>query len=353
VKRTLVIAPQWIGDAVMAEPLLAALAGRGERLVVAALPWVAPVFAAMPEVAEIIALPFAHGRLDWSARRRAAANFRGRFDAAYVLPNSIKSALVPWLARIPERIGYRGEGRPWLINRGLANPAGRPPMVAFYGALAGADFDAGRAPRLQLDSTRLDDAVAAVGLQRGRFWTFAPGAEYGPAKRWPAAHYAALARSLHAADGALVALLGSSGEAALCEEIAAAAPGACCVLAGKTALLDAMALIAASRGVASNDSGLMHVAAAFGVPQVAVFGSTSPLHTPPLNEHARVLWLKGELGLDCMPCFERTCRYGHTLCLTGVSPERVEAEFLAASHSAATTSPTPPSWREGPGRERT
>ena len=136
-RNSLVVAPQWIGDAVMAEPLLAELASRGERLTVAALPWVAPVFRAMPEVAEIVELPFAHGRLDWSVRRRVARGLRGRFDAAYVLPNSIKSALVPWLARIPTRVGYRGEGRPLLLNRALPNPRGRPPMVMFYGALAG------------------------------------------------------------------------------------------------------------------------------------------------------------------------------------------------------------------------
>ena len=122
----------------MAEPLLATLAERGERLVVAALPWVAPAFAAMPEVEETIELPFAHGRLDWKARRRTAGELRGRFDVAYVLPNSLKSALVPWLARIPERVGYRGEGRPWLVNRTLPNVPGRPPMVAYYGALADA-----------------------------------------------------------------------------------------------------------------------------------------------------------------------------------------------------------------------
>jgi heptosyltransferase-2 len=331
VKRALVIAPQWIGDAVMAEPLLATLAERGERLAVAALPWVAPVFAAMPEVAETIEWPFAHGRLDWRARRRIAAGLRGRFDIAYVLPNSIKSALVPWLARIPERVGYRGEGRPLLVNRSLPNPPGRPPMTMFYGALAGAAFDAQRRPRLHLEPTQLDAAATAAGLRRGSFWAFAPGAEYGPAKRWPAAHYAALAHALHAADGTPVALLGSSGEAALCATIAAAAPGACQVLAGRTSLLDAMALIAGSRGLASNDSGLMHVAAAFGVAQVAVFGSTSPLHTPPLNERARVLWLKEELQLDCMPCFDRTCRFGHTRCLTGVAPERVEAALRAAT----------------------
>jgi len=338
--NTLVVAPQWIGDAVMAEPLLAALAARGERLTVAALPWVAPVLRAMPEVAEIVELPFAHGRLDWAARRRVAASLRGRFDAAYVLPNSIKSALVPWLARVPLRVGYQGEGRPWLLNRRLPKPAARPQMVAYYSALAGTAFDAAARPRLRLDDAVIDAALAAAGLVRGSYWAFAPGAEYGPAKRWPARHYAALARSLHGADGAIVALLGSAGEKALCDEIAALAPGACRVLAGATTLLDAIALIAASGGLASNDSGLMHVAAAFALPQVAVFGSTSPLHTPPLNAFARVLWLKGELGLDCMPCFERTCRFGHYGCLEGVAPARVEASLRdAASASGATTQP--------------
>ena len=311
----------------MAEPLLAELATRGERLTVAALPWVAPVFRAMPEVAEVVELPLAHGRLDWSARRRVARELRGRFDVAYVLPNSIKSALLPWLANIPLRIGYRGEGRPLLLNRRLANPEGRPPMVAFYGALACTDFDAGARPKLHLDAGTVDSALSRSGLAPGAYWTFAPGAEYGPAKRWPPEHYAALARSLHGADGADVVLLGSPGEAALCESIAALAPRACRVLAGKTSLLDAMAMIAASRGLASNDSGLMHVAAAFGVPQVAVFGSTSPEHTPPLNPNARVLWLREELKLDCMPCFDRTCRFGHYRCLTGVSPARVESSL--------------------------
>jgi heptosyltransferase-2 len=328
--RSLVIAPQWIGDAVMAEPLLAALAARGESILVAALPWVAPALRAMPQVGEIVELPFAHGRLDWAARRRVAASLRGRFDAAYILPNSIKSALVPWLARVPVRIGYYGEGRVLLLNRRLPNPEGRPPMVAFYGALAGADFDASARPRLRLDDAAIDAALTASGLVRGGFWVFAPGAEYGPAKRWPADHYAVLARSLHAADDAPVVLLGSKGEAALCDSIATAAPGACRVLAGKASLLEAMALIAASRGLASNDSGLMHVAAAFGVPQVAVFGSTSPEHTPPLNANARVLWLRDELRLDCMPCFDRTCRFGHTLCLVGVAPARVESALRDA-----------------------
>ena len=142
--RSLVVAPQWIGDAVMAEPLLATLAARGETITVAALPWVAPVFTAIAEVQATIELPFAHGRLDWGARRRVAASLRGRFDVAYVLPNSFKAALVPWLARVPRRIGYRGELRGALLSDVLDRPAGRPPMVPFYGALAGGAFDRAR-----------------------------------------------------------------------------------------------------------------------------------------------------------------------------------------------------------------
>lgn len=323
--NSLVIAPQWIGDAVMSEPLMRTLAAQGEHLTVAALPWVAPVYHAMPQVAEVIELPFAHGRLDWAGRRRIARDLRGRFERAYILPNSIKAALIPFLAGIPRRIGYHGEGRWLLLNERLPNPGGRPPMVAFYRALGGGEAHDPAPPRLAFDDQRLRQLTAAHGLAPGAYWAFAPGAEYGPAKIWPPAHYADLARRLHGRHGQPIVLLGSGKEAALCEEIAQGAPGACRVLAGKTSLLDAMGLIAAARGVVSNDSGLMHVAAAFGIPQVAVFGSTSPEHTPPLNPRARVLWLKDELQLDCMPCFERTCRYGHYRCLTGVSAERVDA----------------------------
>jgi heptosyltransferase II len=326
--RALVVAPQWIGDAVMSEPLLRRLADRGERLSVGALPWVAPVYRAMPQVAEVLEWPLAHGRLDWTLRRRIAAGLRGRFERAYVLPNSLKSALIPWLARVPLRSGYRGEGRYLLLNRRAANPPGRPPMASFYAALAGAgDVPA---PRLVVAAERCVHAARSAGVAPGAYWVFAPGAEYGPAKCWPAAHYSTLARSVHASSGCPVLLLGSGKEAALCESIARDAAPACRVLAGQTSLDDAMALIAAARGLVSNDSGLMHVGAAFGIPQVAVFGSTSPLHTPPLNERARVLWLKDELGLACAPCFDRTCRFGHTRCLVELPPQRVHAALEQA-----------------------
>jgi heptosyltransferase-2 len=328
--RSLIVAPQWIGDAVMTEPLLARLSARGEQLTVAALPWVAPVYRAMPQVREVIDLPFAHGRLDWSERKRVAAQLRGRFDVAYVLPNSLKSALIPWLAGIPKRVGYQGEGRYVLLNHRLKSPAGRPPMVAFYGALAGEAVASNERPQLRFDEAVLQTATRAANVEPGAYWAFAPGAEYGPAKCWPAPHYAALAASLLKQYGQPVLLMGSGKEAALCEEIAAAAPGACIVMAGKTSLIDAMALIKAARGMVSNDSGLMHVAAAFGVPQAAVFGSTSPEHTPPLNPRARVLWLKQELQLECSPCFERSCRFGHYRCLTELSPMRVETALRQA-----------------------
>ncbi len=319
----------------MSQPLLARLAARGERVTVAALPWVAPVFRAMEDVDQVIELPFSHGRLDLAARLRLAAQWRGRFDVAYVLPNSLKSALLPFLARIPRRIGYHGESRWGLLTERLSNPVGRPPMVAFYSALAGplSIENQNARPRLVFPQLMLDAFTAEQGLTAGGYFAFAPGAEYGPAKCWPAAHYASLAASLHRRHGLPVLLLGSAKEREACEGIAAAAdavsPGACKVLCGNLQLIDAMALIAGARGVASNDSGLMHVAAAFGVPQVAMFGSTSPEHTPPLNRHAAVLWMKQELALDCAPCFDRVCRFGHTRCLTELPPQRAEQALEA------------------------
>lgn len=322
--QSLVIAPQWIGDAVMTEPLMRRLAARGERLAVGALPWVAPVYRAMPQVAEVIEFPFQHGGLQFKARRTIARQIEGRFDTAYVLPNSLKSALLPFLASIPHRVGYLGEARVGLLTHRLKNPKNKPPMVAFYSALSGeAGLESDR-PQLQLDTAEIESALRVLRLARAGYYVFAPGAEFGPAKRWPASHFAELARSL----AMPVVLLGSSKEAALCEEISAGAPGRCLNYAGKTTLTQALCVIAAAKSVVSNDSGLMHVAAAFGVPQVAVFGSSSPLHTPPLNDRAHVLWLKSDPAyappLDCAPCFARECPLGHTRCLNDIGAARVQ-----------------------------
>ena len=325
--ESLIIAPQWIGDAVMTEPLLRRLHARGERLTVGALPWVAPVYRAMPQVAEVIEFPFQHGGLQFKARRSIARQVEGRFDTAYVLPNSLKSALLPFLASIPKRVGYLGEARVGLLTHRLKNPKNKPPMVAFYSALSG-DRDALELdrPRLRIEPAQVDAVLARLGLEQGAYIVFAPGAEFGPAKRWPAPHFSELARLLDRP----VALLGSAKEAPLCESIVASAPaGRCLNLAGKTSLAEAFALIASAGAVVSNDSGLMHVAAAFGVPQVALFGSSSPLHTPPLNDRARVLWLKEDPAyqppLDCAPCFERECPLEHHRCLVDLTPDRVLA----------------------------
>jgi heptosyltransferase-2 len=335
--HSLVIAPQWIGDAVMTEPLLRCLAERGETIAVAAVPWVAPIYRAMPSVAEVIELPFQHGGVQWSARRAMALALKGRFERAYLGPNSLKSALLPWWAGIPERIGYLGESRYVLLTQRLPNPPrhSRGSMVAHYLALAGSPPPLGTlpAPRLDLPLELLKSGLHAQQLSTAAYVVMVPGAEYGPAKRWPAQHFAALAAHMRMP----VMLLGSAKEADLCADIVSMgqALGATQVrsLAGTTSLSQAMALIAAAHSVVSNDSGLMHVAAAFGVPQVAVFGSSSPLHTPPLSDRARVLWLKNQADhqppLDCAPCFERMCPLGHTRCLNDVSPAMVAQAWQA------------------------
>ncbi len=278
---SLVIAPQWIGDAVMTEPLLRRLHARGEVLTVAALPWVAPVYRCVPQVAEVLELPFVHGKLQWSERYNLARRLRGHFDAAYVCPNSFKSALVPWLAGIRKRVGYLGESRRWLLTQRLPNPlpGHTPQMVDFYTALAGENplESAEVRPRLQPNIPLVASTLGNLRAQTQGYYVIAPGAEYGPAKRWPAHHFAVLAGQLSLP----VLLLGSDKDAQVCAEIArivnAARPGHCANLAGRTSLDQAMAIISATKSLISNDSGLMHVAAAFGVPQIALFGSSSPL----------------------------------------------------------------------------
>jgi heptosyltransferase-2 len=330
--RSLVVAPQWIGDAVMTEPLLRRLHARGEQLTVGAVPWVAPVYRAMPQVAEVVEFPFQHGGLQFAARRRLAREMDGRFDSAYVLPNSLKSALLPFLAAIPRRVGYLGEARVGLLTHRLRNPKGKPPMVAFYSALSGdtQGLEQDR-PQLHVPDEAIDAAVRAQGVQRGGYLVMAPGAEFGPSKRWPEAHYAQLAAS----QGLPVLLLGSGKDGPVCEAIVQVSNGVAHNLAGRTSLAEAFALIAGARAMVSNDSGLMHVAAAFGLPQVALFGSSSPLHTPPLNDRAHILWLKQDPAylppLDCSPCFERECPLGHHRCLNDLSPAQVAAALEATT----------------------
>jgi heptosyltransferase-2 len=324
--RTLIVAPNWIGDAVMAQPLLALLQRFDPQgtIDVVAPPHVAPVFRAMAEVSEVIDAPNVHGRLQLRERWKLARQLRPRgYDRAYVLPNSLKSALVPFLAGIPERVGHRGERRYALINRALDDGGARDrPMVEFYAQLA---FEPGQPlpaaianPALARHPDRERAARRRIGLgPADPMIVLAPGAEYGPAKRWPPRHFAALA-SLVVTEWpeSSVVLLGSAKERALATEIAALSGQHVVNVCGETSLADAIALIASASGVVSNDSGLMHVAAAFARPQVAVFGSSDPRHTPPRSTRARVEWLH----LECSPCFERNCPLGHLNCLNQIAP---------------------------------
>ena len=324
---TLVVAPSWVGDAVLSQPLLARLAARDPAgaIDVLAPAWAFPVFRRMPQVREVLALPFGHGELRL-AERRAFARSLPRYDRAIVLPNSLKSALVPWHAGIGERIGYRGEWRYGLLTDvRVLDAKAMPLLVDRFAALAqprGEPLERPvPAPRLRSDPASLAATLAKHGLDgEGPVLALCPGAEYGPAKRWPARHFAEVARK-HAAMGYRVWLLGSAKDAEASARIAALAGTPLHDLAGKTNLTEALDLLSAANRVVSNDSGLMHIAAAFDRPMAALFGSSSPGYTPPLSPKARIV----TLGLACSPCFKRDCPLGHTNCLEQLEPARVMA----------------------------
>jgi heptosyltransferase II len=304
--RILVVAPNWIGDALMAQPLFIRLKESGATLHVLAPDWVAPVARRMPEVDEVIAVPFRHGALDLGSRWRLARMLARRgYDRAIVLPNSWKSALVPFLAGIPRRAGYVGELRYGLLNSTLPNT--KSPMPLHYARLAdGEPASPLPQPRLQVSREEISEAQRRFAISEP-YAVLCPGAEYGPAKRWP--YFKELAGRI----GMPAVILGSRND----REAAAGIPGK--DLAGRTTLDEAIALIAGAAVVVSNDSGLMHVAAALGRPQVALFGSSNPEHTPPASANARVLWLH----LECSPCFARECPLGHFRCMKEISVEQV------------------------------
>ncbi|MDR2678946.1 MAG: lipopolysaccharide heptosyltransferase II [Zoogloeaceae bacterium] len=325
--RALIIAPSWIGDAIMAQPLFARLIQRTPELELEALApaWVAPVLSRMPEITRTRVNPFGHGVLAWRQRRALGKELaREGFTRAYVLPNSLKSALVPFFSGIPERIGFTGECRYGLVNvRHRLDKTALPLMVERFAQLAEAPGAALQRPlpSPRLVSTLETQAAALAHLQLeapARLAVFCPGAEYGAAKRWPTEHFAALARML-AQEGMTVWLLGSRKDHPIGEAIAASSAGVARNLCGATDMTEAIDLIAQAALVVCNDSGLMHVAAALDRPTVALFGSSSPGFTPPLSSKARVV----SRELPCSPCFKRECPQGHLDCLRGLMPEKV------------------------------
>ncbi|MEO8003909.1 MAG: lipopolysaccharide heptosyltransferase II [Betaproteobacteria bacterium] len=339
----LVVAPSWIGDALLSQPMLALLKQRDPECVIDVLGpgWVLPVYRRMPEVRDTIESPFGHGALALGERMRLGRQLRkNRYEAAYVLPNSFKSALVPLFAAIPKRIGFVGEVRYGLLSdaRRLDERA-LPRMVERFASLAsprGARIDSTLAqPRLQVGDAERDAVMAQLQLARpARLACLCPGAEYGPAKRWPAEYFGDLATKL-AGEGYAVWVVGSKKEAEIGEEIRERSGDIALNLCGRTSLDQAVVLLSAADAVVTNDSGLMHVAAALDRPMVALYGSSSPAFTPPLSSQARIV----KLDIACSPCFERTCPLGHFNCMMKLMPDRVlgEVHSLAFVRDPSTT----------------
>lgn len=324
-ENILIVAPSWIGDAILSEPLLAILREPLEEPTVDVLvpPWCAPVYARMRGVRRIIDNPIGHRELGLGRRRALARSLRGNgYTRALVLPNSFKSALIPWLAAIPRRVGYVGEARGMLLTdvRRL-DPKATPRLVERFVALAARPDELAptpAAPVLVPDAANAAEAIRSLGLATHRpVAILCPGAEYGPAKRWPTEHFITLAQRFMD-SGYAVWLLGSPNDRVAGDPIAAAARDVR-NLCGRTDLGTAIDLLATASVVVSNDSGLMHAAAAVGRPLVALFGSSSPEYTPPLSPLARV----AKIDIVCSPCFRRECPLGHFKCMRELSPNLV------------------------------
>jgi heptosyltransferase-2 len=343
--RTLVISPNWIGDAVMAQPLLRLLKrARPERAIdVLAPPQVVPVWRRIQEADDILATPFRHRALQLGERLRYARLLKRRgYRDAYVLPNTLKYALIPWLARIPHRIGYKGESRYGIVNVMHHDERPQRSMVPFYAALSrepGLPLHDPRwetmRPRLVVAGEETERVAARLAVDLGRpLIAFAPGAEFGSAKRWPPAYYGALARQVvRALPGAQIALMGSPNDHDTCKQVQACAGQAgsgMLNLSGQTSLDDAITLLAQATAVVANDSGLLHVASALNRPVVALYGSTDPDYAPPLSDLARTVSLR----LPCSPCRQRECPLGHHDCMNNMRVEQVWGELAAVLQAA-------------------
>lgn len=349
-KRTvLVIAPQWVGDAILSLPLIDQLHREYSAVDVLAVPAVAAVYRCSPAVRNIQETAFEHGRLQWGLRREVAKQMQGQYASAVVLPNSLKSALIPWLAGIKVRRGMTGESRYLLINERRSPPATaigqadaspgahRPSMLHHYLQLADHPMPIDQIDGLHKHRPRMWlPEELQIPAPNGKLLALCPGAEYGPAKQWPIEKFAATAAAwIQRGPDHRVIVLGSPKEQHLGDAVmdivgkglsAAERPeksGQLENLIGKTSLLQAFGWIAQADLVVSNDSGLMHAAAALDVPVVAIFGSTDPHHTPPHSAQASIISLR----LPCSPCFQRECPLGTTACLRDIDPQAVVRFF--------------------------
>ncbi|HQS58412.1 MAG: lipopolysaccharide heptosyltransferase II [Gallionellales bacterium 35-53-114] len=334
--KILVIAPSWVGDTMLMHPLLARLKQRhpDSFIDVLAPAWTEELLRQMPEVSNTITNPFPHGSLQLAARFSLGMQLRNRYyDQAIVLPNSLKSALVPFFAGIPIRTGYVGEMRYGLLNdaRKLDKHA-LPLMVERFAQLAELPRDAISRPlpqpRLLVSQEQSQPVLDKFGLTLEKpVAVFCPGAEYGPAKRWPIPYFAELAQHLQQ-QGYAVWIVGSRKEQEIGDKIVALGNLSTRNLCGSTSLGDAISLLSCASLVVSNDSGLMHIAAALDRPMLALYGSSSPGFTPPLSQQAQIL----KIDIACSPCFKRECPLGHFKCMKNLTPQMV-AEHIPASPS--------------------
>jgi heptosyltransferase II len=326
-KKIIVIGPSWVGDTMLMQPMLLRLKQRYPacQIDVLAPPWTAALLHAMPEVHEVIINPFPHGALRLGARYQLGNKLRNtHYDQAIVLPNSLKSALVPFFARIPQRTGFVGEARYGLLNdtRNL-DKTSLPLMVERFAQLA--EDNQVKIPRplanpkLEVSADQCHATLQKFDLMLDKpVAVFCPGAEYGPTKRWPASYFAEIAQRLQR-QGYAIWLIGSAKDKEVSDKIIALGNSGCCNLCGSTDLTDAIALLSCAQLVISNDSGLMHLAAALDRPLLALFGSSSPQFTPPLSTQAHVI----KLDIECSPCFKRECPLGHFNCMKQLTPDLV------------------------------
>jgi len=326
----LIVGPSWVGDMVMAQTLFMCLKQRHPECAIDVLApsWSAPILERMPEVRKVLDFPLGHGAFDFSLRKMLGKQIQGQYQQAILLPNSLKSAITPFFADIPLRTGWRGEMRYLLLNDIRKLDKSRYPlMIERFMALA---YDKGTVlqkpyprPYLLVDDDDRQAALQALNLSTATpVLALCPGAEFGEAKRWPAEHYAEVAKH-YIQLGWQVWLFGSKsdhpGSETICQTLPEHLREKIHNLAGKTSLAQAIDLLSCAEAVVSNDSGLMHVAAALNRPIAAVYGSTSPDFTSPLANQVAIV----RTGIACSPCFDRTCRFGHYNCLRLLEPQQV------------------------------
>ncbi|WP_313375562.1 ADP-heptose--LPS heptosyltransferase RfaF [Pantoea sp. CTOTU50773] len=342
--KILVIGPSWVGDMMMSQSLYRTLKAEHPDAVidVMAPAWCRPLLSRMPEVNQALAMPLGHGALALGERRRLGKSLQvSNYDRAYVLPNSFKSALVPFFAGIKRRVGWRGEMRYGVLNDvRVLDKAAFPLMVERYVAL-GYDKPIASAqqlpqpllwPQLRVDEDEKRMTAAQFSLSADRpAIGFCPGAEFGPAKRWPHYHYAALAEQL-IAEGYQVVLFGSAKDRetgdTIVQTLSESVRAHCKNLAGDTQLEQAVILIAHCAAIVSNDSGLMHIAAALNRPLVALYGPSSPDFTPPLSHQARVI----RLISGYHKVRKGDAEEGYHQSLIDIQPARVHQELSTLLH---------------------